>query len=444
MASEARLRMAHAVVAEHSEHCRRDESSVWHPSLQLAQREARGLCVVVGGDAATIRRREVLARVPLARTFRAAPDESLAATGTDFGDLVLCLLRRLARPDTAYLRLLRETMADFDDDAAASSGGDDAPTGTLARALARERRVHISTFSAHVLPRLRLGAGADAVDAAGSAAPAWAATAAQDAQAYLACRRLVESRGFELRLGGRPVRALVPAADLFNHAIAANAAHRPCADGACELVALREIPPGVECCWDYQPGAAPLEMLHQYGFFDAASAAAAERHSVTVALRRGGAGWQALGRAVSADATRLERRRAAGARAGADAGRSPTERCFVEPTESAFWVDCGRGALEAPLLAALRAALASEDDVRRRDTTFDAWSVRLGDADAEILVLGAMADVVRETLRDVETNVDTSTSSHLEYSRTHLSRLIDHLDEHAASLHSDGAESRGP
>jgi hypothetical protein len=57
-----------------------------------------------------------------------------------------------------------------------------------------------------------------------------------------------------------------------------------------------------------------------------------------------------------------------------------------------------------------------------------------------------MADVVRETLRDVETHVDTGASSHLEYSRTHLSRLIDHLDEHAASLKSDasGAELRGP
>ena len=239
-----------------------------------------------------------------------------------------------------------------------------------------------------------------------------------DATFYALCRKLVETRAFQLATNASSridsVQALVPVMDLVNYS-------RDCGtrlvitDDFLELRAT-SILQG-EICWDYAgPQKAPLDVLTQYGFF---STGENVRHVVPL---RSEALGHLLDGAINvpiiegARDTVLRRRRAVAVRFCVDLEQPPILRQRREaPSAVVFWVDA-EDPLASPLALALRAALADEGEVFERDRTVRAW----------VTPINAEANV-RRALRDgalaVVEELSSETGPVVAYQREQLSRL---------------------
>lgn len=285
-------------------------------------------------------------------------------------------------------------------------------TSLLREAVRRDREAHVVAFERVVKPELEQSKRRSL-----AAATAWQ---------YVCARRLIETRGFQI---GEVRRALVPCADLVNFArdgslsLVANAC-------AWTLVAARDIEAGEEVLWDYATMSAPLVVLAQYGvFLDEAST-----HAVPL---------EAPSCLDIGCEDRLARRRRAAVTVCLNLDRTPFEcATHTSPGQTIYWLDCTRpdsAFLDAPLVLALRAALAPDDEVLQRDRTAEAWAEPLPASD-EVCVLHCLRDLVvaRKTLCEALDDAnDCSLGARVRrYEKARLGDLLLNVDRHLGMLKS--------
>ncbi|CAH0378744.1 unnamed protein product [Pelagomonas calceolata] len=381
------------------------QGAALHEHLRLEERDGRGICLVA---ADAIDANATIIRIPrtLCVTSDAArKDEDVRRVlGGDahesFGALLLLTLKLLQKPEGPYLQYL-ELIADATLLRPPSIGG-----GPLREALWKAVHAQDQAFDQAFAPTLR-------------GDPCFGGV---DATFYALCRKLVETRAFQLDSNASSridsVQALVPVMDLVNYA-------RDCgtrlviADDVIELRAT-SILQG-EICWDYSgPQKAPLDVLTQYGFF---STGLNVRH--VVPLRS-----EALGQLLDnasmvpiiegARDTMLRRRRAVAVRFCVDLEQPPIlEHRREAPSQIIFWVDAA-DPLASPLALALRAALADDSEVFERDRTVKAWVVPIN---AEATVTRALRDCALAVVEELSSD----TGPVVEYQREQLSKLAARL-----------------
>ena len=407
----------------------RRSGGTWHPGLILDEKARRGVCVMVDPEGGGVPRGETLVRVPKALTIcsaSAAADADVArvaARGGEkteaFGLLLLYLLKRLgdrdaveAHPYLAYL----ETCCD-DRLLKPPAVGE----GALRDYLWGLVDMQDAVFQRAALPLLR-------------GDPVFGAV---DASRYGCARKLLETRAFQLngRAASRldALQALVPCIDLVNYA-SPSPTTLVVDDDAVRLVALADLPPDHgEVTWDYASATgSPLVLLTQYGFLPDALEGDALRHVIPLRLLAESPVARVLD-AAAADAPDvdgatdgpLRRRRAANVRFCVDLEATPIARALARhPSAVVFWVDVDAPD-EAPLLLALRAALAPPDELKRRDRTVADW-IRPLPGDAEANARKAFKDAAQSNFADHWKSAGCEShfaNTARDYQISHLSRL---------------------
>ena len=376
-----------------------------HEHLRLEEREGRGICLVavdaIDANTTIIR----IPRTLCVTSHDARKDEDVRRVlGGDaheaFGALLLLTLKLLQKPEGPYLQYL-ELIADETLLKPPECGG-----GPLREALWKTVHAQDQAFDQAFAPLLKGDACFGGVDAT----------------FYALCRKLVETRAFQLSTDATTrvdsVQALVPVMDLVNYS-------RDCGTSLIitdEVIELRatSILTG-EICWDYAgPQKAPLDVLTQYGFF---STGENVRHVVPLRSK-------ALGHLLDgatnvpviegARDTVLRRRRAVAVRFCCDLEQPPILRQRREaPSAVIFWVDVA-DPLASPLALALRVCLADEGEVFERDRTVKAW---VSPIHAEVNVRRALRDCALAVVGELSSD----TGPVVEYQREQLSQLAARL-----------------
>lgn len=175
--------------------------------------------------------------------------------------------------------------------------------------------------------------------------------------------------------------------------------------------------------------------MSQYGFLPEAREGAGLRHVVPV--KADGAVGRLLDDATFAPEVRgaedgvLRRRRAATLRYCVDLELTPILKNRDDrPSDVVYWIDVG-APLEAPLVLALRAALASPDELNARDRTVQDWIAPLA-AEREANVVRALSDVAKAVFKrhwavqseSASDEYDERARPVIDYQIAHLSKLI--------------------